>query len=158
MNNKINLKKFSLVFIVVVIACLTLYFWYNRGVKKEGFSNADQIPTVPKKYDVNEYSSIYISDQNMCTKYLSDYLLILSENIEEAYYLLDEEYRNKKFGSLENFVSYINQKSNTFSEISRYRVLDNIYYVYDKSNNLFIFKTKGVMQYSVYLDDYTVEI
>ena len=30
--------------------------------------------------------------------------------------------------------------------------------VYDNNGNFFAFKTKGVMQYSVYLDDYTVEI
>ena len=35
---------------------------------------------------------------------------------------------------------------------------NKIYGVYDTNGNIFIFETNGVMQYAVYLDDYTVEI
>ena len=38
------------------------------------------------------------------------------------------------------------------------RSKNKVYGVYDTNGNMFVFKTNGVMQYSVYLDDYTVEI
>lgn len=158
MERKINWKIITLITTLVIIVAVGIYFWYNSGTKQKGFFNADQIPTEPKKYDVNEYISTKISDQDMCIKYLSDYLSVLSQNINDAYNLLDVEYRNKKFGNIQNFTSYINQKSATFSEVSKYRISGNVYYVYDKSDNLFIFSTKGVMSYKVYFDDETVDI
>ena len=81
---------------------------------------------------------------------------------ERAYELLDEKYRMKKFGNIENFKEYINNLNYTTYKVDKYYVDDKVNYtiygVYDKNGNLFIFKTEGVMKYTVYLDDYTVEI
>lgn len=115
-----------------------------------------------KDYDVNEYIPTYISDEDMAKIYLNDYIYKMYSNPEEGYNLLDEEYRNKKFGSLENYTNYVYSLQYSSYTLSKYYKQEKdgyiIFGVYDTNNNLFIFKTKGVLQYKVYLDDYTVEI
>lgn len=115
-----------------------------------------------KNYEVNEYISTYISDEDMARIYLNDYTHNMYYDIEYAYNLLDKEYRNKRFGSLDKYRSYVNSLVYPTYTIDRYykKTKDGyiIFGVYDKNGNFFAFKTKGVMQYKVYLDDYTVEI
>jgi len=157
MINKKNLKGILIILIIVASFALFFYWWYFYPTKGEGL-NADDIPTEPKHYEANEYSKVLISDESMCNKYLNNYLNIVSTDLQRAYNLLDEEYRNAKFGNFENFRSYIAQKESSFTKINRYYVSGNKYYIYDNNDNLFIFETEGVMQYKVYLDDTTVEI
>lgn len=157
MKEKINLKILIIVILVIIVGTV-LYFWYNIGEKPEGIIDPNEIPTEPKKYDVNEYINLSISDQNMAVKYLNDYFYIVFQDTEKAYYLLDEDYRTTRFGNLQNFITYVEQNYSTFPRVAKYYVSGNIYYIYDESDNLFVFSTKGVMQYKVYLDDETVEV
>ena len=98
----------------------------------------------------------------MARIYLNDYINNMYHNVEAAYNLLDEEYKNKKFGSLDNYKNYVNSLSYNSYNLARYykkNIDGNIVFgVYDENNNFFGFKTNGVMQYTVYLDDYTVKI
>ena len=58
--------------------------------------------------------------------------------------------------------NYVKSLNSTVFEVKRFYVDSadgyKLYGAYDNNDNLFIFKTKGVMQYTVFLDDYTVEI
>ena len=60
-----------------------------------------------KNYEVNEYIATYVTDEDMAKIYLNDYIQNMYFDIEYAYSLLDEEYRNKKFGSLESYKTYV---------------------------------------------------
>ena len=144
MENKKNLKLIIIIIVVVVIL-FSLYFILNSL-----FNNKEKAYTYLKNYKVNEYIPTYVSDQDMAKIYLNDYINNMYSNIETAYNLLDEEYRNKKFGSLENYKKYVNSLNFNSYKISTYSK-------YNKEGYL-VFKTNGVMQYSVLLDDYTVEI
>ena len=161
MINKKNLKGILIILIIVASFALFFYWWYFYPTKGEGL-NADDIPTEPKHYEANEYSKVLISDESMCNKYLNNYLNIVSTDLQRAYNLLDEEYKTKKFGSLDNFKSYVDGLEYSTYVLSRYYKKDTdgyiIFGVYDKNGNFFAFKTKGVLQYTVFLDDYTVEI
>lgn len=115
-----------------------------------------------KKYMANEYIPTYISHNDMAKIYLNDYLFNMRYDEKNAYDLLDGEYREAKFGSFEKFSNYISNlrmkqiKMKKYSKYSKGKYI--IYKVYDEEDNLFIFKTNGVMQYKVYFDDSTVEI
>lgn len=115
-----------------------------------------------KNYKVNEYIPTYISNEDMAKIYLKDYIHIMYTDIERAYNLLDQKYRNKKFGSLENYKKYVNEMTESSYSLSKYYKKETnnyiIFGVYDQKENFYAFKTRGVMQYKVYLDDYTVEI
>lgn len=155
MNN--NPIKNLIIFVVILLTFSLGYIIIDKLTEKEEEENI-----YLKDYDVNEYIPTYVSDEDMAKIYLNDYIYKMYSNQEEAYNLLDEEYRNKKFGNLENYTNYVYSLQYSSYTLSKYYKQEKngyiIFGVYDTNNNLFIFKTKGVLQYKVYLDDYTVEI
>lgn len=161
------IKKHKTISILVIffIILLLLYFLRDfiasKNIYTESYLRDEEYIMSPKTYNVNEYSMVNISDEQMAGIYLLDFRYILYNDITSAYNLLDEAYRNKKFGSVENFQNYINS-INFSNVVSKYYVQRSgdyvVYGVYDTNSNLFIFKTDGVMQYTVYFDEDTVEI
>ena len=160
---KKNILIIILVLIFVILASYFLVRNYLASKSKyiDSSISEETYEMVPKTYNVNEYTSIMISDDDMARIYLNDYINSIMKNIQDSYYLLDEEYRNSKFGNVDNYINYINNLK-LYNNVDRYyKKTSNgyiIYGVYDVNGNYFVFKTKGVMQYSVYLDDKTIEI
>lgn len=113
-------------------------------------------------YEVNQYIPTYVSDEDMARIYLNDYIHTMYYDAEGAYNLLAEEYRNKKFGSLEVYKNYVSTMNFPTYNLTKYYKKETkgfiIFGVYDQNGNFFGFKTQGVMQYKVYLDEETVEI
>lgn len=152
-----NLIAVIILVAVVLVVCIILYF-INRQQKPSGINSADDIPTTPKKYGVNEYSSLLITDNQLCTIYFNDYLSLITTDINAAYNALDVNYRNTKFPTIDSFRTYINSIYPTISSIDKYYVSGEEYYIIDKNGNEFVFVTNGIMNYKVYLDVDTVEI
>lgn len=157
MDNK-NIR-FSIIFIIVIILLAIGVFVIRNKINN---SKIEQEEPLFKNYKVNEYIPTHITDNDMARIYLTQYVYLLTDNREEAYNLLDEKYRNAKFPTYNSFNEYIKQFDLYNIELDRF-YKNNIgkyiiFGVYDKNNNFYAFKTHGVMQYSVYLDDYTVEI
>ena len=101
----------------------------------------------------------------MVKKYLNDHKNNILNDIEEAYNSLNKEYREKRFGSLDKYQKYVNNfiTMSTYSmEVDKYSVSsmsgDKIFNIYDKSGNQYIIREKSIMNYEVYLDEYTVVI
>lgn len=157
MKNNKEIKNI-IIFVIVLLVFSGLYILLDKVFNKEKDENGQFL----KNYEVNEYIPTYVSDEDMAKIYLNDYVFKMFSNPEEAYELLDDEYKEKKFGSYDNFKKHIYSLNYPSFTVDRYFIKSkkgfNIYGVYDTNDNLFIFKTKGVMQYKVYLDDYTVEI
>ena len=154
---KNNPIKNLIIFVAILVVFSVSYILIDKLTEKE-----IEEEVYLKNYEVNEYIPTYVSDEDMAKIYLNDYIYKMYSNQEEAYNLLDEEYRNKKFGSLENYTNYVYSLQYSSYTLSKYYKQEKdgyiIFGVYDTNNNLFIFKTKGVLQYKVYLDNYTVEI
>lgn len=114
----------------------------------------------PKTYDINEYNLVNINDRQLAAIYLNDYRNYLKNNIDQAYELLNEEYRSKKFNNIEEFKTYINTININNMSVEKYNISDDkkIIDVYISDNDRFIFKIKNILEYEVYLDDTTVEI
>lgn len=157
MKNNKEMKNIT-IFVIILLVFSGVYILLDRIFNKE----KDEYGQFLKNYEVNEYIPTYVSDEDMAKIYLNDYVFKMFSDPEEAYGLLDEEYKEKKFGNYDNFKNYIYSLNYPSFTMDRYFVKtkkeNTIYGVYDTNDNLFIFKARGVMQYKVYLDDYTVEI
>lgn len=159
-------KNIFLSILVVILLILGSIYGYRMIINKtakfeDPDINSSNYEMSNKVYDINEYSNIVITDEEMARIYLNDYISAVKENTNESYYLLDEEYRNKRFGSVEAYSNYVNTWKLKHVVDKYYKKSSGdyiIYGVYDTDGNFFAFKTRGVMQYSVYLDDKTVEI
>ena len=100
-----------------------------------------------------------IDDEQMSKRYLQDYLNILFENIDDSYNLLNKEYRDYRFGSIEKYKEFLATLGLTKSvDINKYATYEKnnykYYDIYDKNGRRFIFKTKGVLQYELFFDEY----
>lgn len=155
---KNNPVKNIIIVILILLIFSVLYIVFDKVFKDE----TDEYGEYLKNYEVNEYIPTYISDEEMAEIYLNDYIYVMYYDIESAYNLLDQEYRTKKFGSLDNYKNYVYSLNYSSYVMDSYYIIEEdgykIFAVYDTNGNLFIFKTQGVMQYTVYLDDDTVEI
>lgn len=118
-----------------------------------------------KEIEPNEYNQFKfknISDENVILEYIAMYKEYAEKDIEKAYEMIDEEYRNKRFQTLDKFKKYIEENyENIFDTgIEKYHVSKkNGYTQYvciDGNNNYYIIKEKSIMNYTMLLDMYTI--
>jgi len=114
--------------------------------------------------DDNTYQNIMITDGNMANIYLNAYKEDITYNIEDAYNSLNEEYRNKRFGNIEEYKKYLNNKFEAIGLINldKYLIKERDGYIeyvlIDTEGNYYIFNEKSVMNYEVILDTYTIDV
>ncbi len=127
---------------------------------EESEINLDKNEIEKNDYNIFMYSNI--SDQYLIDTYLRDYKDIMFSDIEKAYNLLDEEYRDKRFGSIEEFRKYVQSNKEELEEITIESYMKNTYqdeqeYVgKDQYDNIYVFTSHYAMDYRVELDDYTL--
>ena len=153
--SKKDLKSLIIsVIIIFIVSVFCVVFW-NITTKQTKYEHL-------KNYKVNEYIPTHVSTEDLLKIYLNDYLYNMRYNEEIAYKSLDKKYRDKKFGSLENYHNYVIQfltkEISAKKYMREYKDGKTIYKVYDQDDNVYIFKTTGIMQYSLFLDEDTVEI
>ena len=163
MENILKNKKIILVCIVLLLVTILIYlFSINRN---NVLNETVEDYTYLKNYSSNEYVPVYVTEEDMAKKYLNDYKNNMLNDEEVAYNSLNKEYRDKRFGSLNKYKEYVNNSISisTYSmEVDKYSVSslsgDKIFNIYDKSGNQYIIREKSIMNYEVYLDEYTVVI
>ena len=111
----------------------------------------------------NEYEYISVTDEMMAQSYLEDYANMISYDLEKAYKMIDEEYKQYKFLTQNEYKEYIRNSKKNFEmlRLKSFNITsDNKYKIYtckDQYQNIYIFKEILPMQYTVQLDDYTLE-
>lgn len=130
---------------------------YSTDMNKNEIKISDS-EIVTNKYNTFKYATV--TNETIAKGYFSIYKTMTKSNIEKAYNYLDEEYRNKRFGSLDNYKKYIKEENSNLY-ITEYLI--NRYDTYtecvckDQYDNLYIFKETSIMDYTITLDTYTIE-
>ena len=112
----------------------------------------------------NTVDYITANEQYVSNDYLDTFKKMMLSKPEAAFSRLDEEYREKRFTDLEGFIKYINKNRNTILTITLHQYQSNNFDGYtqyvciDQYGNYYIFNEKDVMNYSVMLDKYTLDI
>lgn len=133
---------------------------YNKA--KEGKINKTENESI-KSNLYNKYNYNLYSGKDVAEKYINDFIFKMKYIPDVAFGTLDEEYRNKKFSNIDEFKSYIKNNSERFDDfiIRSYgrEATENItnYEVEDINNYYYKIKASGGMDYTIILDDYTVE-
>ena len=133
------------------------------------YENIDQIKLEDDETEIpNNGNNIFeyeaVSDEEMCRKYLEDFRQKELNNPEEAYSMLDEEYRDERFPTFEDYQEYLNncREMIQYSVLSQYDV--EIYEDYteyilvDNYNNSYTIRTTGIWEYTILLDNYTIKV
>lgn len=118
--------------------------------------------TIIKKEN-NIFTYPTMTNEDVVREYLSLYKKITLSSPEIMYKLLNEEYKEKKFGSLSKFQEYVEQNKQEIkvATVEKYQIFEQEdytqYIIMDKQGNYYIFNEKEVMDYSVLLDTYTID-
>ncbi len=122
---------------------------------------ADKITSISKNED-----NVYINKTSSSETKVKDYILLYKKLVlaepEIAYNYMEEEYRNKRFGSIEKFKEYIENNRETIERISVEQYLTENhddyteYVAKDQYSNLYIFDEKNVLDFTFKLDTYTI--
>lgn len=117
------------------------------------------LPNNDNKYIISSMNIV-----NLLNRYLSNYQRMAIKYPDRAYEYLEKEYREKRFGSLAAFKQYINENQEQIQSIilDKYQFTSTEdykqYTCIDTNGNYYIFREKGVMQYQLLLDTYTIDI
>lgn len=114
--------------------------------------------------EYNQFKIEIIKTDKVAQNYLEHYKKLSIQFPEVVYNnYLDKNYRDKRFGSLENYKRYIedNKRELEYIQITKYFVdaenNETKYVCLDQYENTYVFTTTAVMQYNVILDTYTIE-
>lgn len=115
-----------------------------------------------EKNNFNTYRSSNITDDYIVTDYIDNIKENLINNPEYMYQnMLEQEYREKRFGSIDNFKNYINENKSEIESIEakKYIIMSekHKYIIQDQYNNYYIINEKAIMNYTVKFDIYTIQ-
>lgn len=133
---------------------------YNKLIT-ENKSKSDELTISKNKY--NLFKNINVTNEDMARNYLNDYINKALNYPELAYNLLDEEYKNKRFGNLEEYKNNMSENENQMENTTmvKYGVneKDNYteYIIVDNFDNYYTIKENGIMDYTILLDNYTIK-
>lgn len=124
----------------------------------------ENLQTEIKRNDYNVYTYVRVNEEQMARKYILDFIDKSSHNPEEAYAILDEEFRNERFKNQETFKKYVKNNMKVLNRmvLYQYQVIYgddyNSYICMNQYGEYWIFKETAVMQYKVILDTYTLDL
>ena len=134
----------------------------------EKYSSLDEIPMQMsedriERNDNNTYQFIRPTTVELLQDYLEYYKILLNNNIENSYELLDKTYRTVKFPTIEDYKNYINMHNSEIqiASIARYSQTENNEYTQyvcvTSDGKYYVINEKGTMDYNIMLDYYTVD-
>ena len=141
---------------------------YIKEKYKSSFKIGDEldinIQNNIERNDNNTYDYISVTEETYVTDLFNKYKEEVIYNSSLAYEHLNEEYKNKRYGTIEKFKEYTkdNIRKNIIAKITKYQktVTDDYtqYVCIDQNENYYIFRENAVMDYTLILDTYTIDL
>ncbi len=132
----------------------------NKEIEKLKINENEDI--IEKNY-CNEFKIEIIKTEKIAQKHLEHYRDLSIKYPEIVYNnYLDKDYKEKRFGTLENYKKYIedNKEELEYVQITKYYVESELnitkYVCVDQYENTYVFSENATMQYNVMLDTYTL--
>lgn len=146
----------------------TFEIYLDNYLKDNGYSS-EKISTMKtlhiEKIEKNENNTFQlknINQQELANTYYNDFLNKMKNNPELAYNVIDSNYKNKRFKTMESFKNYINFYTGSNKLMIKYKMAKFDSYTelicYDNCGLVWIFNITSVMNYTVSLDSYTIAI
>lgn len=159
----LNYEKTSVERYIVYIEPSTMLFAIEPSKEKyeELENNIQQIEKIEEKR-YNKIKSSQVNVENISNKYYIDFKRLCLSAPEIAYQYLDKEYREARFGNVENFKQYIEKNKDDIKKYAFTQYQSNIYKDYteyvclDQYQNHYIFSENKILDYTVKLDTYTI--
>ena len=116
------------------------------------------------KNNNNVYINMEYSDGQIATKYFQEYKQLMLTNIQEAYEKLNNEYKQKRFGNINKFESFVkdNLEKIEYMQIYQFSVQEQEgykkYICKDFNEDYYIINEIAPREYNIILDTYTIDL
>ena len=144
----------------------------NSTYSMEEQDNVNSLDSIDLRTDITEINNTgnntfeytTVNSEQMCRIYLNDYKDKELNNPEEAYSMLDDEYKKIRFQTYEDFQEYLNEYRNIIQNsvlTSYYSEIKDDYTEYilvDNYNNSYTVRSTGIWDYKIMLDNYTIKV
>lgn len=149
------------ILITIIIIIITIMLFSKRTTQKdinemEEFNNIEN--------NNNEVANYNITDFEVLRKYFEDYKYKATNNPELAFNLLNQEYRERKFNNdISRYKEYVQKNMDRFKDanIIKHGVITEgktkKYIFIDNYNNYYELDEIGNYEYTIILDNYTLE-
>lgn len=164
----VNSKQIEFRLLVNVDSNNSTFYIYPTTYVEEKYPSVEslsmyqnEIDSIPKN-SYNTFSFINIEDATIIRDYLYNYKDKIVKDISASYDMIEEEYKNIKFPTLEEYEAYINKNKQELLSISFSKYLVNKkseyteYICIDTKGNYYIFRETAIMDYKILLDNYTI--
>lgn len=151
----------------------TNYTFDIEPLEKGKYNNIDDIGISGETKAIeengnNKFKISMVKLETLINRYIANYKKMAMSYQDRAYEYLDKTYRDKRFGSLEEYKKYVQENREKIAniKIDKYQITsensesnaNKQYVCIDTEGNYYIFKETAVMQYTLMLDTYTVDI
>lgn len=113
-----------------------------------------------EKNDYNQFTYQEVNDQYKYKQLFNNFKRIMLIKPDVAYSILDEDYKQKRFGSYDYFESYINNNREHLLGITpkSYKVNDDntVVQIKDQYSNFYEFNITNTMEYTAKIDNYII--
>ena len=155
-----------------------MYFIFRKKKKKmtydieelnESYNNINEINLETNIQEIqndgtNAFEAETVTSEQMCRIYLEDFTQLELNNPEEAYNLIDEEYKKERFPTFEDYQKYIEGYKDVIQTGALYQYATDYkddyteYILVDNYGTSYTVKETSVMNYTIKLDNYTIKV
>ena len=142
---------------------------YDIEELNESYNNINEINLETniqeiQKDGANSFEAETVTSEQMCRIYLEDFTQLELNNPEEAYNLIDEEYKKERFPTFEDYQKYIEGYKDVIQTGALYQYATDYkddyteYILVDNYGTSYTVKETSVMNYTIKLDNYTIKV
>ena len=162
-----NKQEWRFLIIFIIIFSIIGLFYFGRKIYitkneeeyvpqylKDAEKGKQQLVS-PKVYGVNEYSIINMKESEMAPIYLRDFYNLMITDINQAYGLLEDEFRQEHYPTIQSFQLFVDRvkaDTNSLNIATKTVSSSQNTYIYDiitKSGVNYFFTAEGIMVYRV---------
>ena len=150
-------NKYKGIIILIIVLGLFILFVYSINDKSKNNKNIRDVDDAfLRNYKINEVINVYLTDEDIAKKYLSEYVNLLLYHREEAFKLVNADTLVEKFIDYDSFNKYVkNMLNDSFvkATVKSYTYdIENgkkVMRVMDIDGNKFTFFEDSIMNYTV---------
>ena len=150
-------NKYKGIIILIIVLGLFILFVYSINDKSKNNKNIRDVDDAfLRNYKINEVINVYLTDEDIAKKYLSEYVNLLLYHREEAFKIVNADTLVEKFIDYDSFNKYVkNMLNDSFvkATVKSYTYdIENgkkVMRVMDIDGNKFTFFEDSIMNYTV---------
>ena len=142
---------------------------YDIEALNESYNNINEINLNTNIQEIqndgsNSFEAETVTSEQMCRIYLEDFTQLELNNIEEAYNLIDEEYRKERFPTIQEYQEYVEgyreviQTGVLYQYSADYKDDYTEYILVNNYGTSYTVRETSIMNYTIMLDNYTIKV